>query len=132
MANKKKALRTTKLGMGTKRVKSTVTDAPPPFSCVAPRVPTFEPVDSEGVKPPPSPGPSASGIRRSQAARVPRVVADEAERIWIPIEPGDAFVVARIDGVLTVEELADLLEMTPADLDAALARLVALEVVVLE
>lgn len=128
----KKALRVTKLGMGTKHASKEATLPPPSFSCPAPRVPAFEPFDAEAVAPPPSLGPSASGIRRSANKRVPRAVVDEVDRDWLSLEPRDAFVLSRIDGALTVEELADLVEMPRDDLDAALARLVALEAIVLD
>lgn len=131
----KKILRVTKLGMGTKRAQPVATTPPPSFSCPSPRVPRFETIVGEAGPPPQSFGPSGmpgSGIRRSIKGPVPRVLADGPDLASLPLVPRDVFVLSRIDGRLTVEELADLLEMTRTDLDVVLVRLVDFRLVTLE
>jgi len=120
-----KKLRTTKLGVGSRHVPPPASNPPPPFSCPAPRVPTFDVVPGNPSPPPPTKPASASGIRRSWKQKVPRALGDAPASL----DALDAFVLARIDGTLTLAELGDLLEMPSNDLDPVIVRLVELGLV---
>jgi hypothetical protein len=54
----------------------------------------------------------------------PRARANAANVTDLDLEPADAFLLSRVDGELSVADLADLTGMLPKDVFASLARLV--------
>jgi hypothetical protein len=69
-----------------------------------------------------------SGITRMTAAGaksgVPRLTkSGRADLAKAPIAPREAYLLSRIDGVATVEDLADLTGMPRADVEASLRRM---------
>jgi hypothetical protein len=137
--------RVTKLGMGSKRA-LVGSVAPPPVSCPAPRVPQFDAAAALNVVMPSAP-PSlegvvkpASGIRRrplvddrvepvAPGAQTPHLAEGGPELTSVSIEPRGAFLLTRIDGQLTVDDLADMLGMEQRDVLAHLERLESLGLV---
>lgn len=136
--------RFTKLGMGSKR--ALVGSQPPPsVTCPAPRVPTIdeatalaaERLPAFSTAPPPSGAvekrPSGMRARAPDGAmdRIPRVVGGADPRST-SMDPRDAFLLSRVDGSLTLQELADLTGMAGTDVCAILDRLRGLGLVAMD